>query len=204
MTARQVVLIFVVLAPQLLACASGTRGTQARTVAILPLNVAGDPASRREPAVRRAMAEILKRRPEIRLSDASAVQRALDREAACQGKQRFKEPCALGVGDLVGARYVVSGAVGGLEKTFIVQLKLLDTRRGGVTRSLEEAHFGGATGLEVVVEKMVRQLFRFRKKKPWYTRWWIWAGVAGVVATAVVVPVVVMQEDDPYEEIPLP
>lgn len=147
----------------------------------------------------------LSRSADTEVTASTAVDAALLKMEGCKGKDRWEEPCAVKVGRALGVSHVVSGALGGLGKTFIVQMRLVDVKRAVVTRSLEETHFGGSATLNVMVSKMIERLFDRPEKKPsWYTRWWIWAAAGVVVAASVIVPVLVIKDDDPFENVPLP
>ena len=174
-------------------------------IAVLPLDAVGKPAREAAPRARGAMHEHLSGQPSTRVVPAAAVDRALVGIPACHGQDRQAEGCAGAVGRAVGASHVVSGGLGGLGKTYILQLKVTDVGRSAVTRSLEETLYGGAADLDGAVRRGMNRLFHrsSRAHPPWYRRWWIWAAVGAAVATAVIVPVAVY-EDDPYENVELP
>ena len=173
-------------------------------IAVLPLDAVGQAAREAVPRARGAMHDHLSGHRSTRLVPMPEVDRALVRTPTCHGPDRQVEGCTGAVGRDLGASHVVSGALGGLGKTFILQLKVTDVRRSAVTRSLEETLYGGPAGLDGAVRKGMDRLFhRPRAPTPWYRRWWIWTVVGLAVTAAVVVPLA-LQEDDPYEDLPLP
>lgn len=175
-----------------------------RTIAVLPLDAVGQVAQKSEARVRRSIQKKVAERTAAKVVDPSEVDRSLEGTEACEGQKRREEPCAVSVGSTLGASHVVSGALGGLGKTFLIQLKLVDVQRAAVTRSLEEAHFGGSATLDAAIDKAVGRLFLVQPRaKPWYKRWWIWAMVGAAAATAVVLSIT-LHESDPYEDVPLP
>lgn len=177
---------------------------QGAVIAVLPLDAVGKAARQAAPRARRAMHEHLSKQPATRVVSVPAVDRALVATVACAGQDRQVEGCVGAVGRAVGASHVVSGALGGLGKTFILQLRVTDLRRASVSRSLEESLYGGPAGLDPAVRRGMDRLFpRPHATKPWYKRWWIWTAIGLAVTAAVVVPLAV-HEDDPYEDVPLP
>ena len=170
---------------------------------MLPLESVGSLAAGHVSRVRRSIHRRLAERPATAMVDQRRVDRVLTQTASCRHRP-VEERCASAVGERLGATHVVAGALGGLGKTFLIQLKLVDVTRGSAIRTLEESHFGGPAGLEATVEKEVDRLVLERQeRRPWYGRWWVWTIVGGMVATAVIVPIVV-HKDDPYEEWELP
>lgn len=182
----------------------GRAAPGAMVIVVLPLDAVGQAARETVPRARGTMHQHLSGQPSIRLMPMPEVDRALVRTPACHGADRQVEGCTGAVGRTLGASHVVSGALGGLGKTYILQLKVTDVRRSVVTRSLEETLYGGPAGLDGAVRKGMDRLFhRPRSSTPWYRRWWIWTVVGAAVTAAVVVPLA-LQEDDPYEDVPLP
>lgn len=173
-------------------------------IVVLPLDAVGNVAQQSEARVRLSIQEKVAERSGATVAGSAEVDRSLERTDACAGQKRREETCAVAVGSTLGASHVVAGALGGLGKTFLIQLKLVDVRRAAVTRSLEEAHFGGSATLDAAIDKAVGRLFLVQPKPtPWYKRWWIWAVVGTAAATAIVVPIAV-HESDSYEDVPLP
>jgi hypothetical protein len=125
-------------------------------------------------------------------------------EVCRQPGQDAQDSCAVGTGARLGASHAVTGAVGGLGRTKVVQLRLFHVPRAALIRSLEETLFGDVPVVIAAAEPMAERLFEVRRR-PWYTRWWVWTVAALVAAAAVTVPVVLTrQSDDPYEELTLP
>jgi len=179
------------------ACAGGHFAP--RTIAVLPLDTAGNVNASR---VRRSIHAHLSRQPATTTIDLARVDRAIDPD--CRPPQ-MDEQCASAVGHRLGAGRVVAGALAGLGKTFVLQLRLVDVKRAAVIRALEESHFGSPSGLETVAKRMVDRLDLTRRPpRSWYTRWWVWTIVGtALTAAAVTVPLVV-RDSDRYENVTLP
>ena len=99
---------------------------------------------------------------------------------------------------------MVFGAVGRLGKTWVLRLKLLKVNESTVTRSVEETLFGPA-GLDRSLARVTERLFDLPRRRPWYTRWWVWTLAGVAVTAAVVVPLTLTGSDDsPYKDVPFP
>jgi len=169
---------------------------------VLPLDAVGNLASGHVSLVRRSIHGHLSRRPATTMVDLQRVDQAVARTRCRQ--QQMEEQCAVAVGQRLGASHVVAGGLGGLGRTLLIQLKLVDVKRRSVIRALEETHFGGPSGLEAAVGKVMDRLDLERQpSRPWYRRWWVWTIVGTAVAAAVIVPLAV-RDSDPYENLTLP
>lgn len=189
-----------------LAVGSGCAGTPKRAplgpIAVLPLDAVGGAAQRAEPSARRAIErELAISTP---LIDAAKVEAAQGPKGACGGDKGQRERCAVALGRKLTARHVVAGALGGLGRTFIIQLDLVDVQRAAVTRSLEETHFGGLKGLDAAVGRVAGRLVDRPRGRAWYKRWWVWTAAAVVIGGAVTATVLLTRKSDTIETVPLP
>jgi hypothetical protein len=167
------------------ACGAGGHLTP-RTIAVLPLDTAGNVNAAR---VRRSIHDHLSRQSATTTVDLARVDRAI---ASAAGRR-------------LGAGRVVAGALAGLGKTFVLQLRLVDVKRAAVIRALEESHFGSPSGLETVAKRMVDRLDLARRPpRSWYTRWWVWTIVGTALTAAAVTVPLALRDSDRYENITLP
>jgi hypothetical protein len=192
----------------LLACAGCAAqradGRQLR-VAVLQLKAVGvAPGTAR--STREAIGRKLVDATDARVLERRQVDRAVAAEPQCNDERpEGQERCALAVGARLGASHVLVGALGGLGRTFIVQLRVLDVMRAAVVKSLEETRFGSPQTLPRAAAQLAVRLVGVRRSRPWYSRWWVWAIVGAVAAgTAVAIPLAVTKGDEPYEDVPLP
>jgi hypothetical protein len=202
-------LITALLLLALSGCASAPR-RDAGPIAVLRLDAVGKPALRVEPAARRAIRRQL--RQQATLVDAARVEDTFATQNPCAGTKAARERCAVRRGERLGAPKVVAGALGGLGRTFVIQLDLIDTVRGAVTRSLEQTHYGSSDGLPRAVSELASRLIdaprrgagSARAPRPWYRRWWVWAIAGAVVAGSVTAAVLLSRSSDGPETVPLP
>jgi len=184
-------------------CASGRPRVALGPIAVLRLDAVGGAAQRAEPAARRAIAHELSSSAE--LVSAEKVEQASAQQPPCSGDKSKRERCAVARGRVLGAKHVVAGALGGLGRTFVIQLDLIDVRRAAVTRSLEETHFGSPDGLGVAVGKVAGRLVDRRPAgRSWFKKWWVWTIAAALVGGGVAAAVLLTRKDDAIETVPLP
>jgi hypothetical protein len=167
---------------------------------ILPLRAVGL-SEGEAAAVRAAIVRELAR--ELTLASDAEVATAVAGARECEGGKALQDPCALAAGASTGASQVLAGAVGGIGKTFVVQLRLLHVRTAAV-RTVEETLFGEQSNLLRAAGPIALRLVNVSPPKPWYTRWWLWTAVGAAVAAGVVVPVVLTRDRDQSVHVPLP
>lgn len=135
---------------------------------------------------------------------AERVDAALASLGECRDEQRRSSiPCATRLGRRLKTSHVVVGAVGGLSGTYVVRLKVVTVGRSAVTRTVEKTLLGAPDRLDAALAGMTKQLFDVPEPVPWYKRWWLWALVGVGVSAAVAIPIIV-QDRDPYEDLPVP
>lgn len=186
------------------ACATTRPAALPRHVAVMPLKAVGvEPNLARD--LRGAIVESVARSTSAEVDPPARVDRASSGREACAtpGPDR-QDACAVSTGAALGASHVVAGAVGGLGKTHVVQLRVLHVGQVAPLRSLEETFTGDFSTVLAAAQPMVEKLFEVPPPRPWYTRWWLWTSVGVAVTAAVVVPVVLTRRDEPYEVLPLP
>ncbi|MCC6747857.1 MAG: hypothetical protein IT371_09385 [Deltaproteobacteria bacterium] len=177
--------------------------TPADRVAVLPFDGVGVGEERLR-AVRQVVTEQLVRTVPFRVVPARRVDQAFARAPSCRdASSEARLVCAAEVGERVRAGQVVAGALGGLGKTQLVQLKRVQVASRAVVRSLEETIFEGAVGVTPAAERLAERLFDERRVRPWYAQWWLWT-IAGVATAAAVVVPLSVRSRDRYDTVPLP
>jgi len=167
---------------------------------VLPLRAVG--LSEGEAAsVRAAMVRELRR--DLTVASEVEAATAVAGSPECQGGKQAQDPCALAAGAAAGATQVLAGAVGGIGRTFVVQLRLLHVGTAAV-RTVEETLFGDLGNLLRAAGPIAARLVNVPQPKAWYTRWWLWTAVGAAVAAGVVIPVVLTRPSDDAVRAPLP
>jgi len=201
---RLVAATYVILTAHLLcACATDRDALRPSSVAVLPPVAVGLPEEAVE-RTRTAISEAVGQVCGAPVVDSGRIDRAMHATKLCRERGPARQNgCAVAAGREVGASHVVSGAIGGLGNTRVVQLRLLQVASGTVIRSLEETLFGKSTTVAMQTGVIAGRLFGSRRT-PWYGHWWVWTAAVVVVATAVVVPAVLLSNSDPNETVSLP
>lgn len=185
-------------------CAAQRAAGGTLRVAVLQLKAVGLPpqiAPQTRAAIQRQLAES----SEAVVLAEQPLDQALAAEVSCKERgPEAEERCALAVGARLGATHVVVGALGGLGRTFIVQLRVLEVARAAVSKSLEETLFGEPDTLPRAAAQLAVRLVGARRAPPWYGRWWVWTLATLAAGAAVAIPLVLTRGDPPYEDVPLP
>lgn len=179
-------------------CASSRPAAPSSLVAVLRVNTFGLPDDQ-APRLRQTIASAVAESSASLVASGEGVDRAMAQTSACaHSDPEQTDRCALAAGRRLGATHVVAGSVGKLEKTHLVQLRLLRVDRAAAVRTLEETSFGDLDALQGVVRSMATRLFDqpTLQSKPWYRRWWVWTLVGATAAAGVIVPVVATRHDD--------
>ena len=87
------------------------------------------------------------------------IQAMLNFEGVKQGMGCDDEGCFAEIGNALGVGYLVTGNVGKVEKTFLVNLKLLDIRKALIIGREQENFLGPADGLLPASRFALRRLF---------------------------------------------
>lgn len=190
------------IAAALLVTGCASTGGRVRRVALLPVDGIGlaDAQNRR---MRTAIADRLAASDEGELKLLPREQ--VDREVATlcgDGASPEPQACAERVGRRLGASHVVMATIAGVGNTYVLQARLFAVQRGTVTRTLEETVFGDEATRRAAVADVASRLVG-GDRRPWYSRWWIWALAAAAVAAGVIAPVVAVTAD-PYTDVQLP
>jgi hypothetical protein len=173
-------------------------------VAVLPLDAVGLPKKDVE-GMRETIARQIAARADVPVVKSDRVDKTVRSIPACQGSEAVSSVgCAVAAGQRLAASDVVVGMVGGLSRTYVLRVKVVKVHRSAVSRSVEETVFGRPDQLDDAMGRITTRLFE-AGGKPWYKRWWLWAIIAaGLGATAAVVVPLATQDNDPYENFPLP
>ena len=141
---------------------------------------------------------------EIESRTEASVLPGLPRCAVAPGdRDATLESCVQEHAKPAGASHAIAGAVGGIDRIYVVQLKLLDVSKGSVTRSLEETINRDDPERKQVSASLASRLLNLPERTPWWRRWWIWTAVGVAVSAAVAIPVG-LQSADSFEEVVLP
>jgi len=175
------------------------------SVAVPPFNALGlNDAQSQE--LRTATLEILAHDREVTApedTDAALVELELEGEAL---RSCFQDgPCAARVARAAGADSLVVGSAAGLGGTYVLRLALIDAQRAVIDREVQTTVEGS---FEELISSLPEQLENLLPlpPPPWYRRWWFWTIIGTVVATAVIVPTVVLlrPQEPTIDEYPLP
>jgi hypothetical protein len=121
------------------------------------------------------------------------------RQRSAPGEDR----CALQVGSAARAREVVVGEVGALGKTYLVRLRLVQVEAAVTVRAIEETLFGELDVLVRATGPLADRLFGVSapsRRRPWYSRWWIWSAVGAAIAVGIALPVALTRSREPERE----
>ena len=178
-------------------------------VGIMRLRVVGAAAQTRY-SVEQALRDRWAARSDLRIDGAqppSAPHAVRCRDDAAVPRQR--RACAAQLARLRGQDCVVSGAIGRLGASLLVQLELID-RRSRVLAQVERSFVGhGAPPPQELF--LLADALLPRPPPPikrWHRRWWLWAIVAaaasGAVLAAVLPTALRKREEGPYVDLALP
>lgn len=121
-----------------------------KTVAILDFEPNGIPDYEAQTLTERLRSEIANTKV-FRITDRKLLDKIIN-EQALQQSGCTTDECAAEVGQLLGAQYMISGSIGKLDQTFIVDVKLVSVTTGAAERTKTASFTGPIAGLITEME----------------------------------------------------
>ena len=120
------------------------------TVAVLDFDANGIPDYEVETLVERLRSE-LPNTGAVRLVDRKMLENIL-KEQGLQQSGCTTDECAAQIGELLGAQFMISGAIGKLENTFTVDMKMVSVSTGAAERAKNLSFDGNVGGLLIEMQ----------------------------------------------------